>query len=415
MAQAASQQNCAVSESRSQRFRGTDLQRVAYLDSLRGIAILGVIFLHSAILSHQGGLLGIIGGTGQRGVQLFYMVSAFTLFLSLDSRRTEYFELSNFFIRRFCRIAPLFYLAILANLLLNGRTISIDPYGELSRLDILSGFLFLHGLSPKTINNVAIGGWSVAVEATFYLLVPFLFARVKTLGHAISLFVASALVLGTISRQFAALPENANIGNNYFQFLWFPVEFPVFALGIVAYAAWKQYVKPAEPSGDKLGAGRRSRELSILLIVTSVVLYIACLPFTDQGLYLSSFLFLPLILGLALHPWPLLVNRFTRFMGKISYSVYLCHFFVLKLIEHLLNRLPNEFLSTSVFGKPLGLAAIYLLALSISIPLCMITWRFVEQPGIRAGKTWIARREEKATARGLTPCAVESGMNQVDG
>ena len=279
------------------RSRGTDdPQRLDYLDALRGIAILGVILVHSAILSKMAvtkvvGLVGAIGLTGQRGVQLFYMVSAFTLFLSLDSGRTERFQWSNFFIRRFCRIAPLFYLAILANLLLNGRIISLDPYSELSRFDVLSGFLFLHGLSAKAINNVAIGGWSIAVEATFYLLVPFLFLRIRTLGHAISLFLATALILGTISYWFAALPENANNPSldTYFHFLRFPVEFPVFALGIVAYMVWKQYVKPTDLVGSGPESGRPSRELSLPLIIASVVLYCECLPFNDRGLYFSSF------------------------------------------------------------------------------------------------------------------------------
>jgi hypothetical protein len=104
LAQAASQENCPVSEKVFSNLhlhsRSTDLQRVDYLDALRGIAILGVILVHSVILSHQGGLLGMVGLTGQRGVQLFYMVSAFTLFMSLDSRHTEQFQWSNFFIRR---------------------------------------------------------------------------------------------------------------------------------------------------------------------------------------------------------------------------------------------------------------------------------------------------------------------------
>lgn len=149
-----------------------------YLDALRGIAILGVVLVHSGILSGQQHTLYVIAFTGQRGVQLFYMVSAFTLFMTLDSRRTEQKEISNFFIRRFFRIAPLFYLAIVANLLLYGRSLIIDD--KLSALDIISGFLFLHGLCPRTINSVAIGGWSIAVETSFYLLVPMLYYRIRS-------------------------------------------------------------------------------------------------------------------------------------------------------------------------------------------------------------------------------------------
>jgi peptidoglycan/LPS O-acetylase OafA/YrhL len=388
-----SQEISAVSSNVRLDFRSqsADIQRFEYLDALRGIAILGVVLVHSAILSRQEGLYGIIGFTGQRGVQLFYMVSAFTIFLSLDSGRTEHFRWSNFFIRRFCRIAPLFYLAIIANLLLNGLVIQVQPHVELSKIDILSGFLFVHWLLPNAINNVAMGGWSIAVEATFYFLVPILFTRIKTLSHAITFFLFTVLVFGTISFQAAARVPYLK---TYFSFLWFPVEFPVFALGMVAYMAWKKYVKPATTAE----VVRLRRDLSMLLMIASIVLYLACLPFDDRGLYLSSFLFLPLMLALAMHPWEFLVNRFTRFLGKISFSVYLCHFFVQRLVAEILNaldRLPSVFATAYLLGNPLGLEFVFLLTLAISIPLCTLTWKFVEQPGIRAGKNWIRHREQR--------------------
>ena len=224
---------------------GTDTihspRHLEYLDALRGIAILGVILVHSAILTGQRHAIFAISFTGQRGVQLFYMVSAFTLFLSLDSGRAEENPWSNFFIRRFFRIAPLFYLAILANLLMHGR-------GDLSNLDILSGFAFLNGLIPKAINSVAIGGWSIAIETSFYALVPLVYSRIKTLPQSIALFLVSSVSLGGIS---FFLSHRAASLSEYFSFLWFPVEFPVFTLGIVAYMTWKQYIDRTSISGAR--------------------------------------------------------------------------------------------------------------------------------------------------------------------
>jgi peptidoglycan/LPS O-acetylase OafA/YrhL len=176
-------------------------------------------------------------------------------------------------------------------------------------------------------------------------------------------------------------------------------------LGIVAYTVWKQYIKPAR----RMGEAQLPRELSMLLILASgvlyatycQVLYVGRQPYDDEGLYLSSFLFLPLILGLSLHPWKFFVNGFTKFMGKISFSVYLCHFFVIRIVENLLDRLdklPSVFAMAYLRGTPLGLVVVFLVVLAISIPLCMFTWKFVEQPGIRFGKRWIRRREERAAA-----------------
>jgi peptidoglycan/LPS O-acetylase OafA/YrhL len=367
-----------------------------FLDALRGIGILGVVLVHSGIQSGQQHALFAIAFTGQRGVQLFYMLSAFMLYLTLESRRTEHFELSNFYIRRFFRIAPLFYLAIIGNILLNGHSLMAN--GKIGVLGILSGFLFLNGLRPETINSVAIGGWAIAVEMTFYLFVPLLFARIKNLERALALFIGSSIILLPIS-QWLAHRAVSGVVEQYFAFLWFPVEFPVFVLGVITYFVWKDYMSPVYRQSKERSCVGMERSLSLLLILASVVLYISNLPFTDSKLYLSSFLFLPFILGLSLRPWGLFVNRFTIYLGKISYSIYLCHFFVLLLVGYLLNRLdrlPSHFVSSTLIGKPAGLIAVFVLTLVISIPLCMFTWRWVEQPGIRLGKRWIARREQSA-------------------
>jgi peptidoglycan/LPS O-acetylase OafA/YrhL len=46
----------------------------------------------------------------------------------------------------------------------------------------------------------------------------------------------------------------------------------------------------------------------------------------------------------------------------------------------------------------LGFVAAYLLILAGSIPLCLLTFTYIEQPGIRLGRNWIRKREANATA-----------------
>lgn len=362
------------------------IERFGYIDALRGIAILAVILVHSSIATHQHGDIYTYAFTGQRGVQLFYMVSAFTLFLTLDSGRREGHPWSNFFIRRFFRIAPLFYLAIVANLLLNGR-------GEMSIEDVVLGFLFLHGWSPVAINGVAVGGWSIAVEAMFYLLVPFLFTRIRRLSQAIALCLVSALCLGVGSHLLAA--DNANYFiREYYVFFWFPVEFPIFALGIVAYLAWKQYIRPAASAALL----RHPRAISLLLLCVCLVIFFVNIPFNYRRLYFSSLIFLPLILALSIHPWGFLVNRFTRYVGKISFSIYLLHFYMLGVADSIFRRIDTQLVARYLTSKPLGLLVYYLLMLALCIPLCTLTWHWIEQPGIRFGRNWIKRREARAAA-----------------
>ena len=95
-----------------------------FIDALRGLAFLGVLVHHAvARIPHLNSSVVRVAEQGHEGVELFFLVSALTLFFSLDSRRrSERRPTLNFFIRRFFRIAPLFYIG--AQLLLLA---SIEP------------------------------------------------------------------------------------------------------------------------------------------------------------------------------------------------------------------------------------------------------------------------------------------------
>ena len=86
-----------------------------YIDGLRGIAILLVLLVHNRFLVAGANyfppnVLEVIDA-GQYGVQLFFVVSAYTLMSSFYTRKNEPFQSRNFFIRRFfalhqCTIWP---------------------------------------------------------------------------------------------------------------------------------------------------------------------------------------------------------------------------------------------------------------------------------------------------------------------
>jgi len=89
-------------------------KKLAHIDSLRGIAILLVIFVHTAqsVPDMPRWALNITK-YGQLGVQLFFVLSAITLIYSTQQREGESSHLKKYFIRRFFRIAPLYYVGIL--------------------------------------------------------------------------------------------------------------------------------------------------------------------------------------------------------------------------------------------------------------------------------------------------------------
>ncbi len=186
------------------------MSKLGYIDALRGWAVIGVLLVHCS--GFGAGLYSSVWqeiiGHGGRGVQLFFVVSAFTLFLSL-SRRNEIENgvYSAFFIRRFFRIAPLFYLAIIyfiAERYFWG-VLATDNPPDITGWSVLSTFFFVHGVSPYWINTVVPGGWTISVEMMFYCLVPFLFKKIKNMNQAaVFFFIAIFLqhIITNVLKQF---------------------------------------------------------------------------------------------------------------------------------------------------------------------------------------------------------------------
>lgn len=92
-----------------------EIKKFEYIDSLRGIATLGVIAVHaSQQVLPKSHTIHWLMEMGASGVQLFYIASAITLCMSLEAgTQWETHPIRNFYIRRFFRIAPLFWLTVI--------------------------------------------------------------------------------------------------------------------------------------------------------------------------------------------------------------------------------------------------------------------------------------------------------------
>ncbi len=380
----------------------------AYIDALRGIAFLGVLLVHSVdylIYKHKfwPGLephVDRLAGDGRTGVQLFFVISALTLIMSSRSRRGyEKNATSNFFIRRFFRIAPLFWLSIIAYTWVGGAPFARQywaPFGLDWRL-ILATVTFTHGWFPTSINSVVPGGWSVAVEMTFYVCVPLLFAWVTSLKRALAgtcvAVVLQVLINHLTISAFGPRWQGPNADLFYkFIGLWFPTQLPVFLLGFVLsfLVPSRHGVSPAQTPY------RRVRSLS-LLCLSMLFLFFATYkrPIPHIGdVFEFGLAFLFLTWGLSLMPWRLLVNKTICYIGLISYSCYLTHFMIVYVI------LPPLFFGLirmmNLHLTSLSAVSLYFfLSLPLVMALSTLTYRFIEVPGIDLGRRIIARRESQ--------------------
>lgn len=361
------------------------IKKYAFIDALRGLAILSVVFFHTAVIVQPGSnLLTMIKEQGARGVQLFYIASALTIFLSMRGRAQEDDPTRKFFIRRFFRIAPLFYLAIVAYVLGYGFGPRAGASYGINGWHILWTAVFLNGWHPEMINSVIPVGWSIAVEMTFYLIAPFLFARVRNIRHSL-LLVLIALVLMKVLRDVlfpplsALYPEHQYFVRLYF-YLWFFAQLPVFLMGILVYQV---FLKASEVP---------DRSLGMVLLVLSLFLFTSFLNVNTYANLLPvhilyGFAFGILAIALALKPVKILVNPFTVWIGKLSYSVYLIHYGIAVLLWN--------FWGDKIPPGDWNYVLVFLLLTAVTLPVSWLTYTFIEKPGIRLGKRLIDRLERE--------------------
>lgn len=336
--------------------------RHPYLDQLRGGAILAVILLHvGGICPGLPGPVVELLYSGQFGVQLFFVVSAVTLMMSWHARQDA---ATSFYLRRLFRILPMWLLAVAAWTILRGMGPSVWAPSGLAPFDIAAAVLLLHGWVPNAINAVVPGGWSIAAEATFYLVFPLFAATVTNVPRAIALVIAAILLElvlePAVAPLLAGLP--VSVRANFFYY-WFPNQAVAFAFGILAYFV--------------IGTVTGRRRIGAALATVAGALLIA-LPLTTSwgGAAVYGAVFFVLVVGVAglrgsapLHPSPL------GWMGERSYSAYFWQFPA--ILGAGLITLPDPIANFSIRT---------LLVLLLTFAASHLSFTFIERPGIAIGR-----------------------------
>ncbi len=363
------------------------IKRVDWLDALRGWAILGVVFVHSAQnVPALSGVWRAAADAGQYGVQLFYVVSALTIGLTYERQLMHDVGTTRasaaWLVKRYFRIAPLYYYGIVLYLLIfAGMRLLGSQLGANSPFDIIANVLFIHSWMPSAQNTVVPGGWSIAVEMCFYLVAPILFLVLRTSRASLIALIGTTALVFVLDRAVAqAMTGTSAVANNSFLYFWFPSQLPVFMAGVALYrcAGRLLWTHDAPPAG-----------ISIVALVGAALfgalgLALGAIGNLDHSLASTAMgiAFCGLALGCR---YPaveaVLVNRATAWLGQISYSVYINHFAAILTIRflekrvHVFDQLPG----------PVALLAIVGAAFVITLPMSLMTRRLIEAPGIDLG------------------------------
>lgn len=353
------------------------MKKLNYIDALRGFAVLGVILVHTKLFGSFDvpSVFNRVIGEGARGVQLFYILSAFTLFLSFKNRiNSEISPVRNFFIRRFFRIAPMYYIGIVYFIIQDGlgSRYWLGDATQISALNILSNVLFLHGFNPYWITSLVPGGWSIAVEMTFYAFLPVLFLKIKNINNAFAFFFLALLfktVLHFILLNSSLITDNRLWGE--YLFLYFPSQLPIFALGILMYF----FI-----ANDEIGTVKLSGKYLLFfgfILLAQIATGIEDLILPNHILFGVCFL----IIGIALSKYTpvLIINPVMIYIGKISFSMYLVHFAVLHWLLY--------FNFTDYFNNGiLNYIVRFYIAVLLTVLISSVTYNFIELPFQKFGK-----------------------------
>lgn len=337
-------------------------KRLLALDTLRGLAIIGVIAVHTVQEVSTGiATLNALLYLGRFGVQLFFLVSALTMCHMWLQRETEDAKVRRFYWRRCMRIAPLFWAAIPLYLLVNGMQPQYWAPDGISLRDVALTATFLHGFWPSAINSVVPGGWSIAVEMTFYLFFPIL---IIAFGNRRIIYLVIALVVWTAYNfvlrdgiSTVVIPklegaENLTLFDN-FLYLNFLNQCHVFLLGIYLFFLRSQRFSWIDGG--------------VFLIWFGLAAYAAVLGLEGAAFFAVCFALLGLcylVLRFDIHV------AFIASLGRNSYSIYLLHFMVIKFLSEMVS-----------FGTGLIAWLVFFVAITaITYALSILTYRYIEKP-----------------------------------
>lgn len=394
------------------------------LDGVRALAAFSVVATHVGFQTGRAvnGFFAPFLARLDFGVTLFFLLSGFLLYrpfveAAIDLRPRP--ETKPFLLRRFARIMPAYWALLALTMLIRpwehstGLTIQTTTWKDWLEYATLTHTYF--GDNPhQALTHI----WSLVVELSFYLTLPVIagFAlrgrrpRRIMRRQTIALGVLAAIgpVYGVVVNQIPSL-------QNRLALQWLPAYFDWFALGMVLACM---------PAAASVGAWPRLRSLADELamapgtcwIIAGILFALSMTPVagpysleastTSQWLAkhvlygaTAFFMLLPLVgPGDSRHPLrAVLADRRVRWLGQISYSIFLFH---LVLMFTLVDALHLQLFQG-------GFSTLFPLTVLAAVAASTVSYRLIERPA----QSYVRRR----TRRGATDPKAEQIAPAPDG
>jgi peptidoglycan/LPS O-acetylase OafA/YrhL len=354
--------------------------KIIQLDGLRGFAVLLIIIWHygnnelSNNTTHFANYFKLATSYAWSGVDLFFVLSGFLLGGILIKNKTSESYFKTFYIRRICRIFPIYFLSLLLILAIifsgYGQT---TEWGKTEGVPFWSYFTFTQnvfmGIHSTLGNRWLSHTWSLALEEQFYLILPLLIYFLNTRALLIVLSIA-----------IAASPIFRYYSNNWYEaFNFLYCRFDALFTGVIcAYLFQNEH--------SKAFIVRKRKLLELFLIFFSLVIILLSIKKITTPYYLENSLlsitYCILLLIILTNENKIFSNLFSNVIltkiGVISFGLYLFHQPVSGLVHYFFFQHEPQINS---YAQLIATA----FSLAISIVLAGLSYRFIEKPIINRG------------------------------
>ncbi|RWC32694.1 acyltransferase [Mesorhizobium sp.] len=347
--------------------------------AMRCYAALSIVLVHLIALPKLQipGYLWFVPTHFGNGVPLFYIVSAFGLFVGYSGRIGTRQELREFYLRRFLRIAPLFYFTMLFYIpfcwAVWGTTIPLSQF--------VSSALFVFNFVPNHVTGFVMASWSIGVEMAFYAILPLLVFAITGLARslvflAVAVFLAAnwALAFQGTEGTLAVFGHFSLVAHLFY-----------FAAGIAGYYVWLRICRTSPQIGRIVFAASLLAIVGLISFTSQIAVFFETVLGSSGGSGVKTAWAVTLasaVVGVSLYPQRWFVNPAAKLLGNASFSIYLWHPVVIVILDRLgLYRT----IYASFGGASLPFLASVVTTLAVLIPLSLLSYRYVERPGMALG------------------------------
>ncbi|NRH28346.1 acyltransferase [Pseudomonas sp. MS19] len=349
--------------------------RVETLDYWRGLLAISVMIYH--FLGWGGvpqGSATALGKLGIYAVSMFYIISGCSMAIAYNNSKINTSWSISFALKRVLRIAPMYWIAtlLMAALVLikTSGTASIETPKIIANLGLYFGFY-------QPWYYIPVGGWSIGNELVFYALFPIALLAARSRAGWYLFALTSAAIYTYFA--FFELERSSGLANQWRQYIHPANQWLLFVLGM-SIPATVRYVNAPRKAWIILAAILALVFFSFPVAGDQIVIV--------QGINRISLTTVCFLLCVSIYGTATLemkyISKVLSHLGKTSYSIYMLHgaaaFYALYFIDSFYPE--HATIKTQIL--------LFIVAPAVVI-LSSLTFKFIEAPIMRIGKTLITK------------------------